>query len=99
MLYDSAPPEREANVPVFLISYDLRKPDYNYDPLYAALDQIKAKHVQDSVWGVRTTSSASDVFDFIWRHLHNERDRLFVVPFDKEQGYKAQNSITPLKDL
>ena len=84
---------------VFLISYDLRKPDYNYQPLYDALAAIKAKHVQDSVWGVRTTSSAEVVFNYLWQHMHNEKDRLFVVPFDKEQQYKSENAITLLKDL
>ena len=84
---------------VFLISYDLRKPDYDYQPLYDALDAIKAKHVQDSVWGVRTSSSAAEVFDYLWQHMHNEKDRLFVVPFDKEQQYKSMNAITKLKDL
>jgi len=38
---------------VFLISYDLRKPDFNYQPLYDALAKLKANHVQDSVWGLR----------------------------------------------
>jgi hypothetical protein len=84
---------------VFLISYDLRKPDYNYQPLYDALAEIKAKHVQDSVWGVRTTSSAEVVFDYLWKHVHNEKDRLFVVPFDKANDYKSQNAITLLKEL
>jgi hypothetical protein len=84
---------------VFLISYDLRKPDFDYKPLYAALAEIKAKHVQDSVWGVRTTSSAKVVSDYLWHHMHSERDRLFVVPFDKASDYHATNSITKLKDL
>jgi hypothetical protein len=84
---------------VFIISYDLRKPDHDYKPLYAALDYIGAKHIQDSVWGVRTTDNAETIFDYLWQHMHNERDRLFVVTFDKEQNYKAQNSITQLKSL
>jgi CRISPR/Cas system-associated endoribonuclease Cas2 len=84
---------------VFLISYDLRKPDFDYQPLYDALAAIRAKHVQDSVWGVRTTSSAEQISDYLWKHMHNEKDRLFVVPFDKDQGYKSQNAITLLKDL
>ena len=84
---------------VFLISYDLRKPDFDYDPLYKALAAIKAKHVQDSVWGVNTSSSAEVVFKYLWQHMHNEKDRLFVVPFDKTQDYHAINSITKLKDL
>ncbi|HZW94288.1 MAG TPA: hypothetical protein VFF64_15150 [Candidatus Eremiobacteraceae bacterium] len=84
---------------VYLISYDLRKPDYNYKPLYEALDEIGAKHVQDSVWGVDTDSSAPDVCDYLWQFLHNEKDRLFVVPFNKANGYKSQNAITLLKNL
>jgi CRISPR/Cas system-associated endoribonuclease Cas2 len=84
---------------VFLISYDLRKPDFDYKPLYQALAAIGAKHVQDSVWGVRTASSAGQVFDYLWQHMHNERDRLFVVTFEREKDYKAQNSITRLKEI
>ena len=84
---------------VFLISYDLRKPDFDYDPLYDALGEIGAKHVQDSVWGVRTTKSAESIFDALWQHMHNDKDRLFVVTFDKEQQYKSINAITKLKDL
>jgi len=84
---------------VFIISYDLRKPDYDYQPLYDALAKIKAKHIQDSVWGVRAGSSAGKVFDYLWQYMHNERDRLFVIPFDKAQNYKAKNSINPLKSI
>lgn len=84
---------------VYIISYDLRKPDYNYQPLYDALAEWGAKHVQDSVWGLRTDASAEQVFDDLWKHTHNEKDRLFVVTFDKEQNYKAQNSINQLKSL
>jgi hypothetical protein len=84
---------------VFLISYDLRKPDFDYEPLYEALNKIKAKHIQDSVWGIDTTSSAEVVYDYLWQHMHNARDRLFVVTFNKEQNYKANNSITRLTDI
>lgn len=84
---------------VFIISYDLRKPDFDYKPLYAALDKVEAKHIQDSVWGLNTASSAEVVFDFLWQHMHNEKDRLFVVTFNKEENYKGQNSITPLKEI
>jgi CRISPR/Cas system-associated endoribonuclease Cas2 len=84
---------------IFLISYDLRKPDFDYKPLYAALDKVEAKHIQDSVWGIDTTSSAEVVYKYLWQHMHSERDRLFVVPFDKTQDYKAINSMTKLSDV
>ncbi len=86
-------------MPVFLISYDLRKPDYDYQPLYDALAEINAKHVQDSVWGVRTTDSAGVVFDYLWQYMHNQKDRLFVVPFDKSWNYKSINAINRLKTV
>lgn len=84
---------------VYIISYDLRKPDFDYDPLYGALDEIKAKHLQDSVWGVRTGSSAKVVFDYLWQHMHNAKDRLFVIPFDNEADYKSRNAMNLLKNL
>lgn len=84
---------------VFIISYDLRKPDFDYKPLYAALDKIGAKHLQDSVWGVRKDNTAEQVWDYLWQFMHNERDRLFVIPFSKEDDYKSHNAITLLKGL
>ena len=84
---------------VYLISYDLRQSNFDYKPLYTALYAIEAKHIQDSVWGVNTRSSAKVVFDYLWRHMHNEKDRLFVVTFDQAKADDAKNSITALKDI
>ena len=84
---------------VFLISYDLRKPDYDYQPLYDALDEVSASHIQDSVWGINTSSSAKEVYEYLWQHMHNKKDRLFVVPFDKDENYKSINAITKLRDI
>jgi hypothetical protein len=84
---------------VFIIAYDLRKPDFDYQPLYDALAEIEAKHLQDSIWGLDTSSSSTVVFDYLWQYLHSPKDRLFVIPFDKSDGYKSQNAITPLKGI
>lgn len=84
---------------VFIISYDLRKPDYDYQPLYNALDEWGAKHIQDSVWGIQVDASAEQIFDDLWQHMHNAKDRLFVITFDKGQNYKAQNSINRLDSI
>jgi hypothetical protein len=82
-----------------LISYDRRKPEFDYKPFYLALYAIKAKRIQDSVWGVNTRSSAKVVFDYLWRHMHNGKDRPFVVTFDHVEYDEARNSITALKDI
>ena len=84
---------------IFIISYDLRKPDFDYKPLYDALDTFKAKRIQDSVWGINTASSANVVYKYLRQHIHNEEDRLFVVTFDKTQDYQAFNSIIKLADI
>ena len=84
---------------VFLISYDLRKPDFDYQALYNELDSLKAKHVQDSVWGIRTDLSAQKVFDALWQHMNNEQDRLLVITFDSTQNYQSKNAMTKLKVL
>jgi len=82
----------------FVISYDLRKPNYteaDYQDLYDELDTLDAKHIQDSVWAVKSTSSASEIFEALWRHMH-KKDRLLVVGTTTD--FKNVNGITRFKD-
>jgi hypothetical protein len=65
---------------VFLISCDLRKPGFDYEPLYEALKAMNAERIQDSVWRVNTSSTAKIVYKYLWRHMHSKGDRLSVVP-------------------
>ena len=82
----------------YIISYDLRKPDYDYQPLYDALAEISATHIQDSVWAVRSTSTAEVISDYLWQFMHNQRDRLLVVEME-ENNWKNQNGINKLKPV
>ena len=84
---------------VFIISYDLRKPDFDYKRLYDALAELGAEHVQDSVWGLNTEWSAREVFDYLWQHMHYQKDRLFVVTFVKSESYRSQNDMKKLIDF
>lgn len=84
---------------VLLISYDLRKPAFDYRPLYAELATLKSKHVQDCVWGIRTDDSPERVFDQLWKKMHSERDRLLVVTFDKTKSFKSMNAMRKLSEL
>ena len=82
----------------YVISYDLRKPRYteaDYDELYTELDDLGAKHIQDSVWAVSTELTAEQIFDALWQHMHQDNDRLLVV---RENGFKNMNGITRFKD-
>jgi len=84
---------------VFIISYDLRKPDFDYDGLYEQLEALEAKHIQDSVWAVRSNYSAGQLWNVLWKHMHSERDRLFVVPFDKTNQFHSKNAINKLSSV
>jgi hypothetical protein len=84
----------------YVISYDLRKPNYterDYEELYAELDALGAKHIQDSVWAVRSESDAAEIYDALWQHMHQAKDRLLVVRADGD--FKNVNSFTKFKDV
>lgn len=86
-------------MPTYVISYDLRKPDHDYDPLYAALDEIEAKPIQESVWAVRSGQTASAIYTHLWQHLHSKKDRLFVLPYAPGAGIVGKNSINLLSKM
>jgi hypothetical protein len=84
---------------VLIIACNLKEPNFDYQPFYDALAVIDAVQLQDSTWGVRTASTSTVIFDYLWPHMYTEKDRMFVVPFNKHSGYKSKNAINPLKDV
>lgn len=87
-------------MPRYVICYDLRKPNYteaDYEELYAELDSIGARHIQDSVWAVRSEDSCQTIFDSLWQHMHQPKDRLLVVVAD--YGFNNINGITRFKEV
>jgi hypothetical protein len=84
---------------VFLISYELRKSDFDYQPLLDALHEIGAKRIQEYIWGVRIEWSSEHVFDHLWAHMNRVNDRLLVVHFESSDGYKSHNAINKLSTL
>jgi response regulator RpfG family c-di-GMP phosphodiesterase len=81
-----------------VICYDLRKPNYtesDYEELYTELHDLGAKHIQDSVWAVTSELTSEQIFDALWQHMHQPKDRLLVASTD---GFKNINGITRFKD-
>jgi hypothetical protein len=81
---------------LYLISYDLREPDFDYSPLYKALERIGAVPIQKSVWGVRSNLTGVEVYELILPYLHNPKDRLLVTGVN---GFKGSNSINDLSGI
>ena len=54
---------------VYVVSYDLRKPGRNYQPLYDQLAQWKAERGLQSVWFLETGSTAAQVRDDLQSYI------------------------------
>jgi hypothetical protein len=81
----------------YIVSYDLRKPDFDYQDLYDELDYLQATRVQDSVWVLCSDSPAKEVVDSLWAHMHNQKDRLLVAEINN--NWYSQNGIAKIKPL
>lgn len=76
---------------VYLISYDLRNPGRNYEPLWGRLRDWKAQRVLESLWLLQTASSASVIRDDLKAYI-DLNDLLFVA---KLNGETAWTSLLP----
>jgi hypothetical protein len=61
-----------------LITYDLRKPGQNYQPLWDRLEALGAVRALESVWVLKTAASAAAIRDDLLRFI-DANDRLLVA--------------------
>jgi len=69
------------------VSYDLRKPGRNYEPLYKRLADWKAVRVLQSVWIIETNSSASNIRDDLAKCI-DANDGLLVTGLTGEAAWQ-----------
>lgn len=81
----------------YLVSYDLRKPDYDYQPLYDELENYDATRVQESVWVLCSNQNAGQIHNVLWQHMHSSEDRLLVTQM--KDNWKSINAIRKIKPL
>lgn len=68
---------------VYIISYDLKTPDRNYEDLIKGLKSFGTWwHQTGSVWVIVTAKSVSEVRDYL-RQFIDSNDKLFVVRLAK----------------
>lgn len=63
---------------VALVTYDLRQPGRNYEPLYTLLKSVPHDHPLESVWLLRTLESVQSLSDKI-KAIVDSNDLHFVV--------------------
>ncbi len=68
---------------VYIVSYDLKKPDRNYEDLTNGLKSFGTWwHQTGSVWVIVTSKTTADVRDYL-RQFMDANDKLFVVQLQK----------------
>ncbi len=76
-----------------MISYDLRKPDQNYDAL---IDAIKSYgtycKINKSDWLVQTSDKCSDIRDYLKKFI-DSNDTLFVAELSDKSGWWASYNL------
>jgi hypothetical protein len=73
-----------------LITYDLQEPnstEEDYADLYEALDGLRAKRIQESVWVVQTSLTPSELMADLQDHFHLT-DRILIV---RMNGFRSRN--------
>lgn len=71
---------------LFVVSYDLRDPGRDYQPVIDALTRAGARRVLLSDWLLRTDWSATQIRDWLTLKV-DSNDRIFVNLLDGWAGY------------
>jgi hypothetical protein len=79
-----------------LVSYDLRKPGRNYQPLYARLDAWGAKRVLESVWIMTANATEEEVRDDLLKYM-DANDGILVVGLNGAAAWSSVQNSLPLR--
>lgn len=73
----------------YIVTYDLRAPNRNYEALYEAIKEYRTwAHINESVWAVVTEQSAVVVRDYLMQFM-DQNDSIFVVKSGAEAAWRG----------
>lgn len=73
----------------YIVTYDLRAPNRNYEALYEAIKKYRGwAHINESVWAVVSEQSAVHVRDSLMRFM-DQNDSIFVVKSGTEAAWRG----------
>lgn len=83
----------------FSITYDLRAPGRNYEPLYEAIKgSYKWWHYLESTWIIITNETAGQVWGRIGQHIDKNDYLLIIEVRDNVQGWLPTDAWTWIHD-
>ena len=66
---------------IYLISYDLSKPEQDYEGLICEIKKFDCLHIQKSVWLVDTNFESNQIYLRLQSFV-DKNDKLFICPLD-----------------
>lgn len=82
---------------VYLVSYDLRQPGRNYEPLWQDLRNAGGVRALESLWLVDVNQTAVQVRDLLRTHL-DANDRIMVVEITPAAAWAGWALLPPAGD-
>ncbi|SIS86869.1 CRISPR-associated endonuclease Cas2 [Paracoccus saliphilus] len=81
-------------MPLYVISYDLRAPNKDYQPLWDEMDRLGGHKPLQSVYFLNVnTAKAATLREHLAKFI-DDNDQLIVVPFDDRPAHQKANSGT-----
>jgi len=66
---------------IYLISYDLSKPEQDYEGLISEIEKFDSLHIQKSVWLVDSNFESQEIYSML-KQFVDKNDKLFICPLD-----------------
>ena len=71
----------------YLVSYDLKKPDRNYQGLFGVLMKFSGWwHFLESTWLIKTEEDANSIFEKLKPHIDQDDSLLIIMVHNDYQG-------------
>lgn len=80
---------------IYLIAYDLHNPRETHSQLVGALRQKGAKRILSSTWALQTTSSATQIRNWITQFL-GTNDRLLISAIGECVSHNPMAEVPPV---
>jgi CRISPR/Cas system-associated endoribonuclease Cas2 len=76
---------------LYVITYDVRAKNPEYQSLYDQLNEWGAAHLQDSVWLADLNGTAAQVRDALSAHMHPD-DTICVIEIFSNSGWATRHA-------
>ena len=71
----------------YVVSYDLKKPGQNYQPLWDELDRLKAHRTLESFWLISVNNTPKELVDHL-KSFIDANDALWVLELTKVHHFR-----------